>query len=126
MSKLPSSYTVFGTANNGNQLTAIRSNSSTAKPRLLILDRSDAVYNAKTQTYSVPDLRLRLLVGTVDSDGNPKPERLLVDVNFRTPIGSETDHAEWFNDLKGILADPDFLAEVIQKHMFPCCAAPTP
>lgn len=121
MWKLPLGYTVYRTANNGNQLTAIKSDSTSAKPKLIIIDRTDAAYNAATGSYSVPELRVRVLYGTVDTDGNPRPERLLSDCSFRTPVGSEGDHATWFADFQALVSDEDFLESGIVQHMFPTC-----
>jgi len=126
MWKLPTNYTVYRVANNGNQVTAIKSTSTAAKPKLIILDRSDAVYNSATGQYSVPELRVRVLYGTVDTDGNPRPERLLADCSFRTPIGSEGDHEEWFADFIDLVSESDFLDEGIKQHMFPTCCSEAP
>lgn len=120
---IPASYTRFGSSNDGNQVTYRRDNATAAKPRIIILDRAEPVFNSKTGTFSVPSLKLRVLVGTVDQDGQPKPERLLFEGNFRTPIGSEADIAEWKSDVQAIIADSSFWTDVVEKHAFPDCCA---
>lgn len=121
MWKLPSGYTVFQVSNNGNQVTARKDSSTAAKPKLILIDRSEAVYNPATQMYSIPEYRVRVLYGTVNSEGLPLPGRLLADLTFRTPIGSEGDHAEWFADALGVVDEVDFLADGIQAHFLPDC-----
>lgn len=119
MYKLPTGYTIFGFANNGNQMTAQKATSTPSQPRIIILDRNAPVWNPSTLSYSIPEYRLRVMVGTINSDGNPRPERLLADFRFRTPVGSEADHAEWLADVKSVVNDPDFLEFAVQKHMLP-------
>lgn len=121
MYKLPSGYSIYGTSNNGNTITAIKADSTASKPKLIIIDRSESAYNAQTGSFSIPNLRVRVLVGTTDVDGNPKPERLLVDVNFRVPVGSEGDTADWFADFKSLINDAAFLDDAIIHRFFPSC-----
>lgn len=122
MYKLPSGYAIYGTSNNGATLTAVKSDSTAAKPKILILDRKEGSYNQNTGRYSVPEFRVRVLVGTIDSvSGMPRAERLLTDCSFRTPVGSETDHTAWYADFKSMIDDADFLTDAIGKHLFPDC-----
>lgn len=125
MFKLPSGYSIYGTSNNGNTLTAIKDGSTAAKPQLIILDRTQGAYNPSNGSFSVPNYRLRVMVGTVDVDGNPKPERLLVDANFRTPVGSEGDIATWFADFVSVIMGDDFLQDGVVLHKFPSCCTET-
>jgi len=126
MYTLPSGFTVFRTSNNGDQLTAQKDSTTSAKPKLIILDRSAAVFNSGTQSYSVPEFRVRVMTGTVDSDGMPRQERLLADMRFRTPIGSETDAAEWKADILALLNESDFFEQGVNLHSFPTCCSETP
>lgn len=121
MYKLPVGYTVFGFSNNGNQMTAQKASSTASKPVILVFDRSEPVWNPSTQSFSVPEFRVRAIVGTVDSDGVPKQERLLFDARFRTPIGSESDIGTWKADILSLLNDTDFFSDGVTKHMFPTC-----
>lgn len=118
---IPSNYVVFGASNNGNQVTYRRSDSSAEKPKLLILDRKESVYDASKQKYSVPELRVRVLSGVVNSDNQPVPERLLIDASFRLPVGSASDQAQLFADFTALLNDPDFWDELAVGHLFPTC-----
>lgn len=117
--QLPDGYTIFGTSNNGSTLTAVREGSTAAKPLLLIIDRNGAVYNATTARYSVPSFRVRVIRGTVDPDGAPKPERLLVDCNFRTPVGSSDEVGAILGDLISMISQPDFEEEGVVNQFFP-------
>jgi len=119
MYQLPTGYTIFGFANNGNQMTAQKATSTPSKPKVIILDRNEPVWNPSTQSYSIPEFRVRVMVGTVDSDGRPKAERLLADMRFRAPVGSESDHSDWFADILSLVNDEDFLEFAVQKHLFP-------
>lgn len=119
MWKLPVGYSVFGQSNDGKQLTAVSESSTAGKPRLIMVDRVGATYNQKTGRFSVPEYRLRVMVGTVDSDGLPKPERLLSDVTFRTPVGSDLDQADWYADVLACLSDASFFEAGVQDHFFP-------
>lgn len=125
MWKLPSGYTVFGTSSDGNQLTARKGSSSAAKPQFIIIDRKEAVYNVGSQRYSVPEFRVRVYVGTVNSEGVPQQERLIAEAVFRTPVGTDADQSDWFADFKAIVNDADFLSDGIQGHLFPNCCAET-
>lgn len=120
---LPSGYKTFGQANNGQQLIAHKATSTAAKPVMLIVDRQEAVYNAQSKTFSNPGYRIRIIQGTVDVDGNPLQPRLLADCNFRTPVGSEDDHAELFADLMAVLGSDGFLTDGVQGHYLPEDAA---
>lgn len=126
MWKLPENYVIYGTSTDGRQLTAQKTTSSAAKPRLIIIDRREPEWNPKTGSYSVGELRVRVLIGTVDILGNPRPERLLSDVTFRTPVGSEADQEDWFADLQSIINDEDFLVSGIQQHLLPSCCDSVP
>lgn len=121
MWKLPLGYTVYKIANNGNQVTAQKGTSTPSKVKMIIIDRVDPIYNQATQSYSVPEYRVRVLFGTVDAQGAPRPERLLADLNFRTPIGSSDDQAEWFGDVAAVIGAEDFLSTGIQQHNLPTC-----
>lgn len=125
MSLVPTGYRIHGTSNNGSTLTLQKEGSTAAKPKLIILDRTEAKFNQASKAFSVPSTRMRVLCGVVDVDGNPKPERLLADVSFRTPIGSESDQAAWFADFKAFINDDDTLGLFIQQQSFPdCCPVP--
>lgn len=119
MFKLPNGYSIFGYSNNGNTMTAIKDGSTAAKPMLILIDRTPSVYNAARGTFSVPVYRVRVNYGTVDVDGNPKPERLLVDASFRTPVGTDGDHQAWFADLLDLISEEDFLSDGIEQHKLP-------
>lgn len=121
MIEIPAGFTYYGSANNGNQVTLRATSSTAAKPFLILLDRKDPVWNPTSKEYSVPEARVRVLVGTVDSDGNPKAQRLLVDASFRTPIGSDADQASWLAAFKAVINDANFLSSFVQGHELPCC-----
>lgn len=120
MLNLPAGYAVHGISNNGNTLTAIKTATSTAaQPQLLVIDRSEATYNQGQKKFSVPTYRVRVIRGQVDVDGNPVPERLLVDATFRTPIGSDSEHAELHTDFVAMVNQTGFVADALGDHFFP-------
>lgn len=124
MLNLPTGYAVHGYSNNGNTLTAIKTATSTAaKPILLVIDRSEAVYNQAQKKFSVPTYRVRVIRGVVDIDGNPVQERLLVDATFRTPVGTDAEHAELHADFVSMVTQAGFVADALGDHFFPEAAA---
>lgn len=120
MLNLPTGYVVHGYSNNGNTLTAVKQATSTAaKPILLVIDRSEATYNQGTGKFSVPVYRVRFIRGVLDSDGKPVPERLLVDANYRTPIGTDSEHAELHADFTSFIGQNDFVSDGLGTQLLP-------
>lgn len=124
MLQLPLGYTIYGYSNNGNTLTAVKAAESTAaKPVIMVIDRSAPTYNQSTQKFSVPAYRVRVIRGVVDADGKPVVERLLVDANFRTPVGTDSEHGNLLTDFLAFVSQTDFAADGLGDHIFPTEAA---
>lgn len=120
MLQLPAGYTIYGESNNGNTLTAVKTAENTAaKPVIMIIDRSEPTWNSSRETFSVPTYRVRVMRGTIDADGKPKPERLMVDANFRTPVGSDDEHGVLLTDFLAIVNHVDFQADGMGDRIFP-------
>lgn len=117
--QLPSGYTIFGQSNNGQTLTAIRDGHTAGKPLLFIIDRTEAKYNAQLQKYSVPAYRVRVIRGTVNSDGAPQGERLLADLTIRVPVGSSDELGVLLGDLNAFIGQTDFGTDAVVKQLFP-------
>lgn len=115
---LPANYSVYGVANNGDQLKLVRSDSTSAAPRFITIDRSPATYDAQKGRYSVSQYRIRIVRGTVDSEGLPKPERVMCDCTFRIPAGEDTQMDTIVSDLNGIIDAAGFLA-MVKGSTFP-------
>lgn len=120
MLQLPAGYTIFGTSNNGNTLTAVKAAESTAaKPVLMVIDRTAPSYNQATGKFSVPVYRVRVIRGVLDADGNPKIERLMIDANIRTPVGTDAEHGTLLADFLAFVDQVDFVAGAVGDHLFP-------
>lgn len=116
---LPQGYSIYGTANSGGQLTAIKSGNTAAKPLLLIIDRNQPVFNNTTGAYTVGSYRVRVIRGQLDSDGDPRPERLLVDANIRMPVGTDSEHVDLLTDFVAFVNQTDFASSAMGNLLFP-------
>lgn len=117
--QLPDGYTIYGVSNNGNTLTAVRDGHTATKPLLMIIDRTEAKYNAQSAEYSVPAYRVRIIRGQLDSEGQPMAGRLLVDANFRHPLGSESEISNIVADLNTFISQEDFGTQGVEQHLWP-------
>lgn len=120
MFPIPTDYTIF--RQEGDSVTLRHSASTPAEPRLIIIDRHMATYDAKNGRWSVPSYRVRVIRGLVDGDGAPRSERLLVDATFRTPIGAESLFtSELLPDFITVVDSEGFGDAVISQTLPGCC-----
>lgn len=109
----PAGYTFYGSANNGNQITLIGSDSTSLKPNIIIFDRKPATYDGGRNMFSVPELRVRVMRGVVTQDGKPAPQKNLIDASFRMPVeAAEVDVEANVQDFLSVISDEGFIASL--------------
>lgn len=122
---IPSSYALYGQNGNGNEFVFRKDDSSTSAPHLLILNRSEPVWNAKLGRFTVSSLRVRVIRGVVDLEGNPIQTRVIFDGAFNFPPGHESEVDPLLTDVKEIINSLDF-ADVVKTLVIPTCCVDEP
>lgn len=107
---LPANYSVYGTSANGDQLILQRSDASSLEPRYMTIDRKQASYNQKSQTFSIPTYRIRISRGLKNVDNVPIPEKMVADLTIRMPVGYDSQVDTLVGDLNGLIDNANFLA----------------
>lgn len=117
----PSTWSFYGSSSDGNQITLIRPGNTVAEPRVCLISRTVPVFNVKSQTWSVPTYRVRVMDGVLDADGNPDPTRTLADVTFRCSVSSNgaSRGDEVLADLTTLLNTPGFADAAFKDLVFP-------
>lgn len=99
----------------------VRSDDSAMHRKDVTFSRKQGVFNAQTQTASVPEYRIVFRKDAqVGDPAVPNGQRLSFDLTIRTPLQpSNSDAQEALEELKSLLAQEDFLA-VVMAQLFPC------
>lgn len=115
---LPSGWVEFG-SNGDNSVTFLRPGHTVTEPRLAIFSRKPAVAQANGN-FSVPEYRVRLFDGHVDTDGLPKKDKAIVEVVIRLPVGDDATPTETsLAALAAMLADAAFVTNATVDLMWP-------
>lgn len=114
---IPTGFTLYGSSNNGDTATYYNDASTASEPYFLQIDRKRAMFDQRTERWSVPQYRLRLFRGLVDTNGTPRPERCAVDLTIRTPVGGEAQLDASLAVLNTVLADLNFVTSVKELKM---------
>lgn len=122
---LPDGYAIYGYSNNGDTVTAYKSDSTSAAPHFLVIDRKRGEFSTSSKTWSIPSYRIRVIRGNVDGEGMPVPERTLAEITFRAPVGRDAEVAPLLVDVLAIMNDPG-LEDSIHGLLFPTCCDDEP
>lgn len=121
---VPATWRFFGASSDGSSVTYTRPGHTVKEPRLALVDRKTASFDANRQKWSVPEYRVRVFDGVLDKDGNPDPTRTLVDLTCRSSLSSGGDSRgdEVMADLLLIIDQADFAAAAFTSLEFPTVA----
>lgn len=122
---VPATWRFYGASSDGSQVTYTRPGHTVQEPRLAIIDRKTAVFDANRQKWSVPEYRVRVIDGVLDKDGNPDPTRTLADLTCRSSLSSNGGARgdEVTADLLLIIDQVDFSEAAFVSQGFPTVAA---
>lgn len=122
---VPATWSFYGSSADGNSITFVRVGNTVAEPRLMVINRTPPVFNARAGTWSVPTYRVRVIDGVLDADGKPDPTRTLSDCTFRSSVGSNgaARGDENVADLLAVIDQPDFVAAAFTTLQFPTVAS---
>lgn len=121
--KLPLKYALSGSSNDGNTVTAVRSDSSTKIRLDAMFSRKIATFNAGTGVYSVPTMDVVIRRDVAGADGNPVGQRASASIGFRLPVamaGSDLDAL--IADLRSYVNDSDLKDNLVRQMLPSCCA----
>lgn len=121
--KLIPNYELSGSSNDGNTVSAVRSDSS-MKIRLdAMYTRKLASYNVANGVYSVPTVGFVVRRDIANSDGNPVGQRVTASLDIRIPVASsEADIEALILDLRAYVNDADLQANIVKQLLPTCCA----
>lgn len=116
-------YELNGSSNDGNTVSAIRSD-STSRIRLdATYTRKYASFNSSTGIYSVPTVGFVVRRDVSNGDGNPSGQRVTGTVDIRLPVlASESDLVTLIEDLRAYINDPALQSNVLKQMLPTCCA----
>lgn len=120
MFQLPEGYTVYSVSNNGNELIAYKDDSTSANPHFIVLNRTAPAWIRQSGRFSVGTVRVRVVRGLTDLDGNPIESRVLVDAQFNVPVGHDPEVAPLLADFLAMVNQEDGFEEFVTKRFFPC------
>lgn len=121
--KLIPNYSLNGSSNDGNSVTAIRDNSSLKIRLETTYSRKTSAYNVGTGVYSVPTVDFIARRDVANAEGNPTGQRLSASVGFRLPVMmTEADLDELIVDLRAYVNDPELKGNLLQQRLPTCCA----
>lgn len=122
---LPAKFKFFSANGNGNSVTYIANDNTTAEPRLVILNRVLPVWQriAQAMGWSIPSYRVRVQYGVLDADGNPIATRVMADLTLRWPHGHGSKGSDVVTDLASIITATGFAEAVFGQQLFPVPAS---
>lgn len=114
--KVPADWKVYGSSD--NSVTFILPGHTPLAPRLAIFDRRPPTVSAGG--ISVPTYRVRIIEGSVGTDGNPIPTRITVDANIRWPNSASPVKVMANIAMLGqVFTDPDFGQDAAEEQLLP-------
>lgn len=118
MYQVPTGSEFYGSANNGDQTTFTLPGHTVSTPHLMIFDRKVPVSNGNG--YTTPSIRVRVIRGFEDTEGNPLSARAVVDATIRWPLeGPEADVKSMVQQLADVFASTAFQDSAIDKQTLP-------
>lgn len=117
---LPTSLSYAG-ATGADSVTYTVTGHTTQEPFFVIFDRRTARYDKKTNSWSKPYTRCRIHKKFADSNGVPREEDALLELNLRWGIGgpAEADVTAMVAILSAILGDAAFVADFFTAQRLP-------
>lgn len=113
--KVPAGWKFYGSKE--NQTTFTGPGHTVATPYLLIFDR---VVPSPVNQLSVSRYRMRVIRGELDTDGNPRSIRPLLDCWIRWPLASTPSIVEEIMAMAGlVLSDAAFQDDVVVEGLLP-------
>jgi hypothetical protein len=122
---VPATWSKFSTSGDGQSETYTRPGHTVKEPRLAIISRTIATFDAARGTWSVPGYRVRVFDGVLNSDGQPDPTRTLVDATFRSSLNSDgaSRGDEVVSDFLLIVDQADFVGAAFGSQEFPAVSS---
>lgn len=114
---IPANYSFYGSSNNGNTVTYVKTGHSVQKPLMLVIKRTIPSFN--NGVFSKPSFDVKVVRGLQDADGKPLATRLQVgtdgirwDVNGAN-LAAEINDA--VADFAAVVGDAGFAANVLSQ-----------
>lgn len=125
---MPAKFNFFSANGNGNTVTFIANDNTTAEPRIVILSRVLPVWQriASAMGWSVPSYRVRVQYGVLNADGMPVATKVGADLTLRWPHGHGSKGGAVVTDLVSIITAAGFADAVFGQQLFPVPPIPTP
>lgn len=119
-------YALYGYSNDGNVVTAVRSDSSVSKRLDATYRRKQPTYNPNTEVFSIPEAGVAIRRDILNLDGKPTGQRAVADLTFRLPTAlSSGDLDDLITDIRAYVNDVQ-LKDNLLKLMLPTCCAEEP
>lgn len=121
---VPVTWRVHAQSGDGQSVTYTRPGHTVKEPRLAIVSRTVAAFDAKRETWSVPVYRVRVFDGVLNGSGFPDPTKTLVDATFRASMNSDGSARgdEVTADFLLIINQADFVPSAFSSQEFPVIA----
>lgn len=118
----PSNYSLNGYSNDGNTVSAIRSDSS-LKIRLdATFSRKIASFNVGTGVYSVPTVDVVFRRDVANEEGNPIGQRASAAIGFRLPVAvTEAALDDLIADIRAYINDTELKSNLLHQRLPTCC-----